>query len=38
MNDANSQPGHERCGGRTRAGTPCMLPAGMAPSCLAYLW
>jgi hypothetical protein len=28
MNDANSQPGHERCGGRTRAGTPCKLPAG----------
>jgi hypothetical protein len=28
MNNANGQSGHERCGGRTRAGTPCKLPAG----------
>ena len=28
MNDNNGQSGHERCGGRTRAGTLCKLPAG----------
>jgi hypothetical protein len=28
MNGASPDAGHERCGGRTRAGTPCKLPAG----------
>jgi hypothetical protein len=28
MNGASAAVGHERCGGRTRAGTPCKLPAG----------
>ena len=28
MNDGPSSPGHERCGGRTRSGRPCRLPAG----------
>jgi hypothetical protein len=28
MNDGNGCSGHERCGGRTRQGTPCKLPAG----------
>lgn len=28
MNGASAGAGHERCGGRTRAGTPCRLPAG----------
>jgi hypothetical protein len=28
MKDASAGAGHERCGGRTRAGTPCKLPAG----------
>jgi hypothetical protein len=28
MNGTPSVAGHERCGGRTRAGTPCKLPAG----------
>jgi hypothetical protein len=28
MNDGPGRPGHERCGGRTRSGRPCKLPAG----------
>jgi hypothetical protein len=28
MNGASAAAGHERCGGRTRAGTPCKLPPG----------
>jgi hypothetical protein len=28
MNGASSAAGHERCGGRTRTGSPCKLPAG----------
>lgn len=28
MNNGNGRSGHERCGGRTRRGTPCKLPAG----------
>ncbi len=28
MNNSNGRAGHERCGGRTRRGTPCRLPAG----------
>ena len=32
MNDGNGRTGHERCGGRTRLGTPCRLPAGHGTS------
>lgn len=28
MNNGDGRPGHEQCGGRTRRGTPCRLPAG----------
>jgi hypothetical protein len=32
MNDGANRAGHERCGGRTRRGTPCKLPAGHSTS------
>src|SRR6266568_5126354 len=32
MENASGSPGHERCGGRTRSGTPCKLPAGHGTS------
>ncbi|HEY5990306.1 MAG TPA: hypothetical protein VIV12_28555 [Streptosporangiaceae bacterium] len=32
MKAASPQPGHGRCGGRTRGGAPCRLPAGHGTS------